>query len=392
MEIYIDITQLDKGRANTGIQRVVKEFLKRAVENRQNISYKIVSYNFDTNSMELLDNEEIKLFLKDVSNFHFVKKTSIDMQCIRPTQTTLLFELDATWNAPLKRDVLYPILKKNGFLICNFIYDLTPIILPDLANEVTAGNFLPFLNSIYSYSDKVFCDSISAKNDFLNQQKTLPTTREIPTKVVALGSDFSKLNTPLKESYIQELLQKKYILFVGTLEPRKNQETVLDAFEVLAQKCPELNLIFIGKQGWKIDSLIQKINTHPLKDKQLFWLNNIDDDALTHFYKNAYLVTYLSKYEGYGLPITESLQHANITITSKNSSMNEVGKDFADYIANNSQKELIDTILYYYNNPSIYHKKREYIKLNFKANTWDMFYDTLNTEFIMLQNDKIATK
>lgn len=377
MTVYIDITQLDKGRANTGIQRVVKEFLKRAVEGERNIFYKIISYNTDTNCMELLDNREIKEFVNNIQNYKFVKKTKIDIQLIKPIETTILFELDATWNAPLKREILYPALKENGFLIFNFIYDLTPIILPDFANEITVGNFPHFLNNVYKYSDMVFCDSLSAKNDFLNYKTSFNITREIKTEVVSLGSDFFKINAPLKNQYIKELLEKKYILFVGTLEPRKNQENVLDAFEILAKKCPDLNLILIGKQGWKIEHFIQRINSHELKNKQLFWLNDVDDNTLSYFYKNAFLVTYLSKYEGYGLPITESLQYANVTITSKNSSMYEVGQDFADYIVHDSANELIETVLFYYNNPVFYNQRKEYIKLNFKTKTWDMFYNTI---------------
>jgi len=127
--------------------------------------------------------------------------------------------------------------------------------------------------------------------------------------------------------------------------------------------------------------LIQKIETHKLKDKQLFWLNDIDDNTLSHFYQNAFLVTYLSKYEGYGLPITEALQHANIVITSKNSSMHEVGQDFVDYILHDSTEELIETILFYYNNPTLYNQRRKHIKQNFKTKTWDMFYETIHPFF-----------
>ncbi|ABB45007.1 Glycosyl transferase, group 1 [Sulfurimonas denitrificans DSM 1251] len=381
MTIYLDITQLNKSRANTGIQRVVKEFLKRALENRENIFYKIISYNADINSMELLQNSEIREFLTDIQNYTFVKKTTIDIFSIKPTEPTILFELDATWNAPLNRALLYPILKENGFLIFNFIYDLTPIILPNFANEITAQNFPTFLNALYQHSDMVFCDSYSAKNDFLHYKESLNITREIKTEVVALGADFFKINTPLENHYIKRLLKKKYILFVGTLEPRKNQENVLDAFEILAKTHPDLNLIFIGKQGWKIEHLIQKIETHKLKDKQLFWLNDIDDNTLSHFYQNAFLVTYLSKYEGYGLPITEALQHANIVITSKNSSMHEVGQDFVHYILHDSTEELIETILFYYNNPTLYNQRRKHIKQNFKTKTWDMFYETIHPFF-----------
>lgn len=376
MTIYIDITQLEKSRANTGIQRVVREFLKRALKEK-NIVYKIFSYNESTKNIELFDNKEVVVFLNDFKNYSFTKKTTIDFQKLNTKEVNVLFELDAIWNAPLKRKDLYPIFKHQGFLIVNFIYDLTPVLLPNFANEITVENFTPFLDAVYKYSDRVFTDSFSSETDFLDRKKTLNVRKSIPTNIVSLGSDFFQDNKSVTDPYIQKLLEKKYILFVGTLEPRKNQENVLEAFEKIAHQYPDLNLIFIGKEGWKIQHLVHKIQNHKLKDKQFFWLNFIDDDTLTHFYKNAFLVTYLSKYEGYGLPISESLSYGNITITTKNSSLYEVGKDCADYIQQESNEELIEKIRFYCDNKAAYRERREYIQLNFKPLTWDMFYDSV---------------
>jgi hypothetical protein len=152
---------------------------------------------------------------------------------------------------------------------------------------------------------------------------------------------------------------------------------MLLSFDVLSKKYPDLNLIFIGRQGWNVECFIKKLTEHPLLNKKIFWLNNIDDDTLGHFYKNAFIVTYLSKYEGYGLPIAESLLLSNITITSKNSSMYEVGRDFPDYIEYNSQNELVDIISLYVENNSLYQAKKDYIKKSYKTVSWDCFYQSI---------------
>ena len=376
MTIYIDITQLDRGRENTGIQRVVKEVLKR-IGDTQDINYKILSYNSDISSMEVIQNSDIFPFLQDIKNFQFIDKKPIDITNIVPEDLTLFFDIDSAWNAPMKRANLYPALKANGFLIFNFIYDLVPILFPQYSHVNTVENFKPYINLVCMHSDMVFFDSMSAQNDFLDYKKTTNYTRPIPTRTIALGSDFLKKPIEVEEKNIKEILQKKYILFVGTIEPRKNQEDVLNAFEVLSEKYLDLNLVFIGKSGWKTDKLMHRIETHKLKDSRLFWLDNIDDNILSHFYQNAFIVTYLSKYEGYGLPIAESLQYSNITITSKNSSMYEVGKNYADYITYNSQNELEDTISLYYENSLLYESKKEYIKENYKPISWNTMTNSL---------------
>jgi len=381
MIIYIDITQLEKRRANTGIQRVVKEFLKRAALS-ENINYKIIIENEDITKAKIVKNNEVAYFLNNMENYKFKETENLNLLNFKPTSLTAFFDLDANWNIVLKREYLYPILKNNGFLIFNFIYDLIPIVLPKFAHETTAKNFSLFIDAVYKNSDLVMFDSFSAQSDFLQIKDKQNITRNIPTRAIGLGSNFSKINEIPKDDKIKKILAKKYILFVGTLEPRKNQADVLDAFECMSKKYPDLNLVFIGKKGWHVESLIQKILTHPLKDKRFFWLDDIDDNTLSQFYQNAFLVTYLSKYEGYGLPIAESLSYGNITITSKNSSMYEVGKDAADYVVYNSLNELVSLMTLYCDHESIYEAKKKYIKENFKTTSWEQFYHSIADIFL----------
>ncbi|MCU7836169.1 MAG: glycosyltransferase [gamma proteobacterium symbiont of Taylorina sp.] len=383
MIIYIDITQLDKGRANTGIQRVVKEFLQRALYNQENITYNIVSYNSELNCLYLLDNDEIKAFLKDIKNFKFIKKQIIDIHTLKVKENTIFFDMDSAWNAPLKRQELYQTLKHNGFLIFNFVHDIIPVVMPEVvANEKIVRKFTLFIEAVYKYSDLVFFNSINSQNDFLQLKKHKSIARNIPTRVVGLGSDFLQINNANTiDGSLKKLLQSKYILFVGTIEPRKSQTKMLDAFDVLAKKDPALKLIYIGKKGWNVETLIERIQNHPLHNSQLYWFDNIDDITLRLFYENAFIVTYLSRYEGYGLPIAESLQMDNITITSKNSSMYEVGRDFADYIEYDSQNELVEIISLYSENEALYRAKKDYIKQNYKPVLWSSFYQSIADVF-----------
>jgi len=388
MTLYIDITQLEKGRANTGIQRVVKEFLKRAVVSKSIVFYVII-FDEETGKVQVLDNDEVLLFLEDIKNYTFRKKENFNLLNFKPTVPTAFFDLDATWNVVFKRFSIYPQLKNNGFLIFNFIHDVIPVLFPDIVHDTTKKNFIPFLQSVYAYSDLVLFNSFSSEQDFLSLKEKFNTTRLIHTRVTGLGSDFLQTKQTTDDPFIKSLLEKKYILFVGTIEPRKNQENVLEAFEILAKKYQDLNLIFIGKNGWKIEDLVYKIKNHPLKDKQLFSLTNIDDDTLKSFYQNAFIVTYLSKYEGYGLPIAESLQYGNITITSKNSSMYEVGKDVADYVVYNSLNELKSLISLYYENKTLYSAKKQYIQENFKTTSWLQFYDSISDILINYEKSSL---
>lgn len=383
MTIYLDITQLEKQRITTGIQRVVKEFITKQVLKNTNTVYKLLIFNKQIKSFQLLDNTELEPFINNLSIYQFKNKKTIKIENIKSKQKTIFFDLDSSWNAPYKRDKLYPVLKQNGFLIFNLIYDLIPIYTPQFVQDIVVKNYKNYIKTVYKYSDYTICISKATQKDFLKYKKELNFTKPIKTSVVNLGSDFKKLNTTTKDKNLLAMQNKKYILFVGTLEPRKNHKEVLEAFDLLSKTYQDLNLIFVGIKGWGLDSFFQQLEKHPLKDKRLFWLKNIDDDTLFHFYQNAFLVTYLSKYEGFGLPIIESLQHGNITISSDNTSMPEAGLDFADYIKNNDSVKLAKTIETYLTNNKLYNQRKKYIKENFQAFTWENFahevYTILNT-------------
>ena len=379
--VYIDITEFVNTRINTGIQRVIKEFLQRAVSDTYKTN--IIYYDTYKNNYQLLDNDEVKHFLQEIKTYTFSIFKNIDLYNDLE-KNKIFLDIDSVWNTQIKRIDLYKKLKQFNYKIVNFIYDLTPILLPNFAKKNTKNNFPSYLSAVLKYSDLVFCDSNSAKDDFNSfKEKSQKNLRCISTKVVYLGSDFL-INKALTNSNHNYILNKKYILFVGTIEPRKHQSLVLEAFEDMYEQYPDLNLVFIGKVGWKTEKFIEYINTHSLKDKNVYHLTNVDDYALSLFYKNAFLVTYLSEYEGYGLPIAESLKYGNITITSKNSSMYEVGKKYADYVLKNTKKELVEIILLYLENKEMYDNKKKFIKQQYIPPTWDGFYISFIEELSLI--------
>ncbi len=371
--IYIDLSQYIQNRLNTGIQRVVNQYLRRALKDSLPIS---ILYCNEENQFQLLDNNEVLIFLDNVKTYQFKSYTQIDLFNLNTKENTF-FEIDSVWNNNFSRLKLYRKLKKRDFKIYNFIYDLIPILFPQFLHEKTKKNFPSYINAILEYSDKVFFDSKSARNDFLKLKSTnFKNQRDINTQVVYLGSDFKKEIKYINNSY-KDILSKRFILFVGTIEPRKQQKLLLEVFEILHKNYKDLNLVFIGKIGWNVESLSHTLNKHPLRNKSIFHFENIDDETLISFYKNAFLVTYLSLYEGYGLPIVESLKYSNITIASYNSSIPEVGLDFVDYIKENSKTELINKIKHYIIDEKKYQERKNYILKNYQIPNWNIFYNKL---------------
>src|SRR5690606_5919879 len=80
------------------------------------------------------------------------------------------------------------------------------------------------------------------------------------------------------EQILAQLMAQPSFLCVGTLEPRKGQSQALDAFETLWEQNFEVCLVLVGKQGWQVDELIKRIESHPEINKRLFWFNSISDE------------------------------------------------------------------------------------------------------------------
>lgn len=374
MNLYIDISNYVSSKAHTGIQRVVREILFRLLKTGELFDLKIIFFNSDVQKFVVLSSEDVLGFLNDVKSYEF-KNISNLVDISDMLSGDVFFDMDGVWNNSLKRCFLYKRLKEQNVTIFNFIYDLVPILLPQYSHENTTRNFVTFLHAVYQYSDLVFFDSRSAEKDFLEIKDKINNHRDISTRVVKLGSDvFTKTEKNFITLKTKQFNKSKYILFVGTLEPRKNQRLMLDVFEKLILEYSDINLIFVGKAGWNNDQLIHRIQNHKLLEKSLFWLNDVNDYDLVSLYRNAYLCVYLSAYEGFGLPIAESLSHGSITITSKNSSMYEVGKNFADYLVYNSFNELYELADLYLSDLEIYKQKKNYIKNFYVPYSWGLTY------------------
>ena len=369
---YIDITNFVDTKLNTGIQRVLKEFLYLALKDKK-LDINLLYFDRNKNSYILLSNRDKNYLLNKTDSFYLTSKKSIDI-FKKTSHKKYFFELDRVWNSKPNRLTLYKKLKKANFYIINYIYDMIPIFYPKYFYKETKNNFPKYIDAILRYSNQLFFDSYSCQKDFLKYKDNQNIKRAIKNSVVHLGCDFKLQNNQSIQTKYTKLLEKRYILFVGTIEPRKKHKELLEVFDKLQKEHMDINLIFIGKFGWNIENIKSKIQNHKELNKTLFHLEDINDFTLSQFYKNAYLVCYLSNYEGFGLPVVEALYNNNIVVVSNNSSLKEAGREFVDYIEENKPKELFKTINSYLLDNNLYLTKKDFVKTNFKAHSWRDFY------------------
>ena len=178
---------------------------------------------------------------------------------------------------------------------------------------------------------QIFTISESSKNDIIKYYKVLPE------KVIVTYPGIREISNIKHPMSNIKLLQEKYgiskdfVLFVGTIQPRKNISRLIDAFSQVIKKHKDIQLIVIGKKGWLYEPILKKPSELGISQSVKF-LDFVSDDELPIFYKNAVCYTLPSLYEGFGLPVLEAMQYGCPVITSNVSSLPEAGGDAALYI------------------------------------------------------------
>lgn len=193
------------------------------------------------------------------------------------------------------------------------------------------------LSAIAPHVDHWLTPSQAVKRQLLNRltQWSLPKP---PVSVLTYGWDTFAPPAHLPPSADRRILarhgidRRPYILFVGTIEPRKNVDALLNAMEALraelGQRVPDL--VVVGGYGWRAGRLRQRLR-RGARDGRLFWLQNLNDGELAAVYRGARFSVMPSLGEGFGLAIQESLGHGVPCIAMARDETREAGRDLATY-------------------------------------------------------------
>ena len=195
---------------------------------------------------------------------------------------------------------------------------------------------------------KIISISESTKKDLISHYDVAPKK----IAVVAHGYTETNLVTDPLSSEVEAKLPKDYLLFLSTLQPRKNLELLIDAFRELKNEHPELphKLVVAGKPGWKFQEILIKIDEN--KDI-VTYLGHISDEDRWPVYKRATMFVHPSLYEGFGMWILEAFECDVPVAVSNSSSLPEVGGDAALYFDPTSKAEMKSAILKVLTNPQL---------------------------------------
>ena len=198
------------------------------------------------------------------------------------------------------------------------IHDLTFKRFPELLQKETLVNLERQMQRELAHSDAVICVSESTRQDLLEYYEI------DPSRAVTI---LSGLTVPDHHQPTTGNLPARYILFVSTIEPRKNLEVLLDAYARLhARGVYDGALVVVGRVGWKSESIVRR-----LRAPGVHHLDYLPAAQLAEVYRKAEVFVFPSIYEGFGFPLLEAMAYGVPSIAARSSSLPEIGGEAALY-------------------------------------------------------------
>lgn len=227
--------------------------------------------------------------------------------------------------------------RDNNLMLAAFVHDVIQSKFkqwfPDKVGEEFAAN----CHLLVEAADHMIVNSQCTLQDlreFCLEQELVPP----PIDTVRFGDQIDNPADPLQEPQFDRLLPilkgKPFILCVSAIDIRKNHIQLYNIWErMLAEygdKTP--HLIMVGSKGWSIDPFLQMVSRNKSIQQVFHVMNGINDASLDWLYRNCLFTVYPSLYEGWGLPVAESLNYGKICVAARAGSVPEIAPSFTDLL------------------------------------------------------------
>jgi glycosyltransferase involved in cell wall biosynthesis len=316
MKILIDFTQIPVKRTGAGVYA-------------ENLVRELPAFLQCGDQLVLLvqsDEETMPQLLRDVANLQIL---SIPSRIFRNRIVLMFFEqILLPWILIIHRiDVLHSLhytlpLYAPASRVVTF-HDLTMLQSPLLHTRSRRWIMPVYMRLAWRLADAILFVSASTEKD---AERLFPPSQKCRA-VTPLGvSDNAFVNvsaSEIREWVTQFELTQPYLLFVGTIEPRKNLVRLIQAFEAIADQFPQCTLVLAGELGWDYEPVVQAATSSPVSHR-IRHIGYVSDQARRVLLAGCSALVYPSLYEGFGLPVVEGMAAGVPVITSNVSSLPEV--------------------------------------------------------------------
>lgn len=338
-QLLVDISELVRRDAKSGIQRVVRSILMQLLE-AQPDGYRVEPVYAEPGA-------RYRYARSFTTRFLGLAADSLVDDIIDVEAGDILLGIDLALEEVPANARQYRAMREKGVSVYFVVYDLLPLILADHFPSHAYELFARWIETLTTVGDGALCISRAVAEELLDHLDAIRPKRPDPFRVgyFHLGAD---IDSSIPSNGISEqdacdlvaLSSMRVLLLVGTIEPRKGHAQALDAFDLLSVRNSEVALVFVGKPGWMTEDLVDRIRSHPLLGKRLFWFKGASDEVLAKLYALAQVLLAPSKGEGFGLPLIEAAQHGLPVICRDLPVFREIAGSGATYFSGDSGNDL----------------------------------------------------
>jgi glycosyltransferase involved in cell wall biosynthesis len=235
------------------------------------------------------------------------------------------------WGHPDYAALLQRCARPAGLRFAMLVHDLIPVVRPEFYEAHNGALFRAFMRNCLPEADLLLTMSRATARDVVSWAGAQGLALRTQPRALPVGIGFSHAAPgPLPEG----LEAGSYVLLVGTLEARKNHLLAFRVWRRLQEELPPKQvpqLVFAGRVGWMVEDLMQQIRNSGQLAGKLTLIPDADDATLAALYRGARFTLFPSLYEGWGLPVTESLSFGKVCLASSAASLPEAGGAFCLY-------------------------------------------------------------
>lgn len=303
----------------------------------------------------------------------------------------VLCALGAPWHDAHYQERVSEFKAVTGASYAMLVHDLIPLVRPEYFEAGRAPYFAKVVAGTLPLADAIFTNSKATARDVSAwaAQQGIDLRRQPQPIPIGMGFD-KRAAGPLPSG----LDAGNFVLFVSTIEVRKNH---LQAFHVWCRLLRELppeqvpTLVFAGGWGWMVDDLRKAIESTNYLNGKLVVINSPDDATLSALYQNCRFTLFLSHYEGWGLPVSDSLSFGKICIASNRASMPEAGGEFCLYVDPDNTTEAYETIREVLEKPGELTQLEHSLKSTHQPTGWSATADSIVETLVSLSEASLAS-
>lgn len=244
----------------------------------------------------------------------------------------VLCSLGAPWHDDKYAERVTRFTRPSGMRFAMLVHDLIPLLCPEFFEHGRAPNFENFMKEVLPLADVLLTNSQSTGRDVIRWCKREGVRLKAEPRHLPIGTGFAR---PSPGALPAGLEPGSFVLFVSTIEIRKNHLQAFRVWHRLLQDMPRdrvPTLVFAGTPGWMVTDLLKAIESTNRLNGKLVMIQGPDDATLCALYQACRFTLFLSYYEGWGLPISDSLSFGKVCVAANRTSLPEAGGTSCLYV------------------------------------------------------------